>query len=167
MTDIDSPPMVFHMARLPVALHQRMVEHHEELQRELQLMLISDGDIDVPRRLVDLLGRLTARYEPVSEEQAAAIAAASSAGETAIDLDYHLPREVAQACIDLAAMLDETDSFLRSGADMLTLATPDDLVVYRRWLFGEFVAQAAGLPPLAWPDADHAALARTPALRGS
>jgi hypothetical protein len=49
-------------------------------------------------------------------------------------------------------MLDEVDEFCRQGKHLLTLATPPELVAYRRWYLGEFIAQLAGRPATPWPD---------------
>ena len=61
-----------------------------------------------------------------------------------------MPQDVAQACVDLLAILDELDAFCRHG-DLLTLMAPTEVVAYREWLLGEFVRQLRdGLPPHPW-----------------
>ncbi|MDP9441273.1 MAG: hypothetical protein M3P34_03640 [Actinomycetota bacterium] len=52
-------------------------------------------------------------------------------------------------------MLDEPDEFCRSGNQLLTLATPPELLAFRRWYLREFNAQLQGQPPLPWPEADR------------
>jgi hypothetical protein len=46
-------------------------------------------------------------------------------------------------------MLNRADDYCRQGA-LLTLATPDDLVAFRRWYLGEFRAQINGARPTPW-----------------
>ena len=48
-------------------------------------------------------------------------------------------------------MLDEADRYCRQGRHLLTLATPDDLLAYRRWYLREIAEQLAGAAPVPWP----------------
>lgn len=52
----------------------------------------------------------------------------------------------------LGAMLDEADEFCRQGKHLLTLAADEELVRFRRWYLAQFIDQAEGKPPVAWPD---------------
>lgn len=70
------------------------------------------------------------------------------------------------ATVSLARMLDEADEFCRSGNHLLTLATPPELLAFRRWYLGEFNAQLQGQSPLPWPEADRQQLVASPTLRG-
>jgi hypothetical protein len=72
--------------------------------------------------------------------------------EVVDDLVYVVPREAAGASQALSALYDEADEHCRQGRDLLTLATPPDLVVFRHWFLQEFVRQAEGRPPMSWPD---------------
>lgn len=163
---LEDPLVTVRLIGTPVELHRSLLEYQEELQRELQLIVLGGNDADIPHRMVDLLQQLTVRYEGVGDEQSAATNAASAAGETSIDLDYLVPASVGAACQELNAMFDETDRFLSSSDDMLTLATPRELVVYRRWLFGEFIAQPGGAEPLPWSEVDEDLLVSDAPLRG-
>ena len=49
----------------------------------------------------------------------------------------------------MQAMLDEADEFCRHS-DLLTLATPADLVAFRRWFLGEIIRQLDGGAPRPW-----------------
>ena len=76
----------------------------------------------------------------------------SSAGRSQLDeLVFVLPRDVSEAAQQLGDILDEADAFCRSG-HLLTLATPPDLVTYRRWYLDNFIAQCDGGPPQPWTD---------------
>jgi hypothetical protein len=47
-------------------------------------------------------------------------------------------------------MLDDADEYCREGRHLLTLATPPDLLAYRRWYLQQFVDQARGRPATPW-----------------
>ena len=134
----------------PLRLHQRAVEHHEELMREFRLMSLDPPRAgDVPHRLVQLIAELTAVYGGVSSATDAERDAALARGEESVDLTYRVPPEVAEACLRLDEMLDEADEFCRAD-HLLTLAAPPDAVVMRKWYLGEFVSQLAGAEPTPW-----------------
>ena len=157
------------LLEFPVFVHLRASEHSQGLQREFQLVLIGSAEhaLDAPRRLLDLIGQVNSQYGNLSGPQNDAIEAAAARNDETIDrLEWQVPVGVADACIRLNHALDEADDFCRRGDGLLTLATPDEAVAYRRWFLGEFVAQAGGLEPLAWTEADQAALLASPRLRG-
>jgi hypothetical protein len=157
MTDPQSPElMTFHVIGLPIAVQAQAQEHADELTRELMLIgaqLRQDGNTRaLPARLVDLIEQLTARYSMLTVEQEQQMADAIAARHDTIDLTYRLPAEVAPAAQALADILDEADDYCRDGQLLLTLATPDDLLAYRRWFLSQFTDQAAGKAPVAWAD---------------
>ena len=135
----------------PLQVHQRATEHHEELMREFQLLAIDPpAGKDVPRRLVDLVGELSATYSSTTAPADAVRDAARARGEETVDLTYYVPPEAAEACVRLERMLDEADEFCRAD-QLLTLAAPEEAVAFRRWYLGEFTAQIAGAAPTPWP----------------
>ena len=135
----------------PLALYQRAAEHHEELMREFQLLLIDPPrGTDVPRRLVALIGELTSSYAGVASAADAERDAALARGDETVDLTYLVPPEVGHACVELDRMLDEADAFCRAE-QLLTLAAPNDTAAFRKWYLHEFEAQLAGEPPTPWP----------------
>jgi hypothetical protein len=148
--------VTFHVNGLPIALQARAQEHADELTRELTLIgaqLRQAGNTRVlPARLLDLIDQLTARYSMLTVEQEDQIAAATVERRDTIDLTYRLPASVAGAAQALSDILDEADDYCREGQLLLTLATPDDLVAYRRWFLSQFSGQAAGEPPVSWDD---------------
>ena len=144
--------MTLHEVRLlgfPIALHARAVEHHEELMREFQLLALDTAD--VPRRLAALVEEMVASYGSIGLAPAADRDAARARGETTVDLTYHVPASIAEVCLRLDRMLDEADEFCRSDR-LLTLAADDDLVAFRRWTLGQFVAQVGGAAPTPWAE---------------
>jgi hypothetical protein len=144
------------LLNLPLRIHVRAGEHGEELQREF--VLIAEGlqhresHADMPRRLLALIESLQGRYGGFTAEQEDLLEEAIRAGRRSLDLTFHVPPHAAEAAVELGKMLDEADAYCREGKHLLTLATPPDLVAYRRWYLQEFVDQIAGQPPKPWRD---------------
>jgi hypothetical protein len=143
--------------QLPVDLWARSQEQHDALMREFALMAVpteeSDRQRHVPTRLTQLIDTLTADFEGVSTAQEQQLFDAVSAGQPVIDeLVYRLPRAAVPASKALGAMLDEADEFCRQGQHLLTLAAEAELIRFRRWFLDQFIDQADGNPPVAWPD---------------
>lgn len=140
--------VTFHVNGLPITVQARAQEHADELTRELTLIgaaLREDGNRrDLPARLVDLIAQLTARYSVLTAEQEQQIEDAIEADHDTIDLSYRLPASAAAAARDLGDVLDEADDYCRTGQLLPTLATPDDLVAYRRWFLSQLTCQAPG-----------------------
>jgi hypothetical protein len=151
----------------PLALHAQAVEHHEGLLREFRLVAYGAeqphgaGHHFVPARLVDLVERLNSRYAGMGDAQEAQIDAARARGFESIDLVYRVPPSVAEASRELGVMLEEADEFCRRG-DLLTMATPPQLVRFRRWYLNEFVRQAEGEPPCPWGEYERTRCGPTP-----
>lgn len=134
----------------PVRVWVNTSERHQDLVREFTLMQFGhEGGQSVPSRLLDLSEQLTGKYSGLSEANNARRDAALAAGEDRIDLEYHVPVEVREPCIQLLDLLDEADDYCRAD-QLLTLATPPSQVAFRRWYLGEFIAQIDGLPPQPW-----------------
>ena len=148
---------------LPVGLFAAAQQHSDELMREFTLVAErlddvaagdgSPGRRPVPARLVEIVTALRGSYAGFTGEQEARLAAAVKAGEPVIDeLVYRIPASVGAAAAHLEALLDEADDFCRGGQHLLTLATPPELVRFRRWYLGEFQTQAEGGPATPWPE---------------
>lgn len=141
--------------RLPLEVWSRAQEHSDALMREFALIASdarSDGGSHVPVQLLELVERLNAGYAGFTGEQEAQLAQAVDEGREELDLLYRVPRGVGAAAQELGRLLDEADEYCRAGQHLLTLATPDELVRFRRWFLEQFTAQEAGGPPVAWPD---------------
>ena len=141
------------LLELPVGIHAKSSEHSDELMREFTYIRAQSTDPEattVPAKLLDLVDELTGRYSGFTAGSQAELDAAVAAGVPSIDLEYVVPPEVAAACIHLGELLDAADDYCREGAVLLTLATPDDLLAYRRWFLEEFVRQANGDAPRPW-----------------
>jgi hypothetical protein len=145
------------MLQLPVQVWARSQEQHDALMREFALMSVPSDEGDrqrhLPTRLTQLIDTLTADFGDVATVQEQQLFAAAEAGVEVIDeLVYLMPRAVVPASKVLGEMLDEADEYCRQGQHLLTLAADDELVRFRWWYLSQFIDQAAGEPPVAWPD---------------
>jgi hypothetical protein len=146
------------MLQLPVQVWAASQEHHDELLREFALMTAGHDDREaeappVPVRLLRLVEGLTGSYAGSSEEQRARLFAAAARGDEVMEvLEFSLPEAAGPACVQLAQMLDEADDYCRAGRHLLTLATPEELRLFRSWYLGQVREQLSGAPPEPWPD---------------
>jgi hypothetical protein len=152
---LGAPGEALHRFRLlgvPLRLWAAAAEHHEELLREFALVAFAaeEHGQTLPRRLSQLIADVRSRYGGASPSDTAARDAALAAGLQTLDLTYRVPAAVADASHSLGALLDEADEFCAADAYLLTLATPPQVVAFRRWFLGEFVRQVAGEPPRPW-----------------
>lgn len=153
MTEAASEFCEVRILGLPLAVQALAQEQHAELMREFALLEIAAPTADdrhVPRRLRDLMSSLLDQYGAVGAGPDAEREAARARGDVTVDLVYLTPVAVGAACKALAALLDEADEFCHSGARLLTLAAPVELVAYRHWYLGEFTAQCRGDQPTSW-----------------
>lgn len=135
---------------MPLDAYREASEHNDELLREFAL--IRESDATVPRRLLELVERLSSRFSGFTTQQESALRAAVERGDDTIDLVYQVPLEVKPAVVELGVMLDEADAFCREGTDLLTLATPPRALAFRRWFLDQFVRQVDGLEPTPWEE---------------
>jgi hypothetical protein len=140
-----------HLLQLPVQIHGRASTHLEALAREFAIIRFGQQSDSVPARVAELARQLEVDFSGLGEEQNQRLREAVAEGRTAIDITYRVPAAWAQACVVILAMLEEVDEFCRRG-DLVTLATPQEAVHYRRWVFGEFIRQVEGADPLPWPE---------------
>lgn len=137
---------------LPLELHRRALEHGESMRRELFLLLAQEDERpgSVPSRLLEVSSMLSSRYAEFGEAQETGIEKATASGASVMaELVFMLPAQAAEALEVLEQVLEEADEWCRSGG-LLTLATPPDLVTYRRWYFDNLRSQVAGGPPRPW-----------------
>ena len=144
-----------HLLLLPVPVAARARQQFEELTREFALMHAGAADghgAEVPRRLMDMVEVLTTRFAGLNDDARERLDAAIDRGDEVIeDHVMSMPPEAGPASRALGDMLDEADDFCRQGRHLLTLATPPDLVAYRRWYLGEVADQLVGAAPTSWP----------------
>jgi hypothetical protein len=139
---------------VPVSLMFRANQHQQELVREFMLIELSDDSAkqDVPVRLVDVVERDRREFSGLSARLWDDLADAMERGDPCIDMEIEIPSSARAAAQDLLATLTEADEFCRRG-DLLTLATPPDLVAFREWFLGEIVRQIDGSSPNPWREA--------------
>jgi len=147
-----APLVVVVLLSLPVAVHGRAAAHQDALQREFDLLRAGSDDHDVPARLLALVDELEERYGGLNDRPNAELAAALERGDEAIDLTLDVPPDTVESLVRLGDLLDEADTYCREGVALMTLTTPLESLLYRRWLIGQFAGQIAGGPPQAWSD---------------
>lgn len=154
---------------LPLDLHRRAAVHQEALQREFDILRLSESDAEVPERLQTLIDDLEQRYSGLTGRPEAELAAALASDAAQIDLAYQLPEDAGAAAAELGRMLDDVDEFCRSGQHLVTLATPPPLRSYRQWFLNEFSVQLAGGPATPWPiwSEQRSGVTHSPTERGS
>jgi hypothetical protein len=152
--------------RFPLPVSARSTQHFDEVMREFALITLdtertretTDSARRVPERLLGLVDELTKNFSAFTAAVTADREEAAARGDQEIDLVYHVPASAAEACHQLEALLEEVDSFCRSGQHLITLATAPESVAFRRWYLGEFTGQIEqGRAPVSWPEyvAEH------------
>jgi hypothetical protein len=139
----------------PLEVFQRSQEHADGLRREFVLLAQDQAGGHarmLPARLLAIVAELGAQYAGVSTEPESARDAAIDRGERFVDLHYRVPPAAVAAGQRLGSVLDDADAYCRSGQHLLSLATPREALVFRRWLLSEFVNQSAGAAPVPWSD---------------
>jgi anti-anti-sigma factor len=153
-----------HLLGIDLDVQQRSTEHHDALRREFALLAADDeSPASVPARLTALSEELDTRFSGFTESADAAIRDAIERGDATIDLTLRLPADAAEASIRMGAMLDEADEYCRQGEHLLTLAPPEDLAAFRRWVLDETVGQIGGAAPTPWSRARHSGAGASPA----
>lgn len=144
-----------HLLGFPLAVYDRAQEYMDGLLREFALLAIdppmSVPGHQVPHRLLELVDALQVRFAGFTDAPSEQRDQALDAGLDTIDLVYHVPPEAKAASQALDALLDEADQFCRDG-ELLTLAALPEVLRFRRWYLGEFIAQIDGADPTPWAD---------------
>jgi hypothetical protein len=147
---VEAALVEVHIVGLPVEEQRLAAEHFDELLREFTLLELSGGGDGVPRRLIELRDELDRRFRSFTARNREALIDAAERGDAVVDLTYRVPADLGTAARRLGDLLDEADENCRAGDHLLTLATSERSVRYRRWFLGEFQRQAAGHAPTPW-----------------
>jgi hypothetical protein len=136
----------------PVRLGQRQQEHLDEVTREFQLLSMSQPEVrdHVPGRLLEVLDMLSARYSSELEQPRRLREQALQDGREQVDLVYPAVPGAAEMMTTWWDVLREVDVYC-SNDELLSLATPPDVVALQRWVVTEIVAQSGGAAPTPWP----------------
>ncbi|QYG91685.1 ATP-binding protein [Iamia sp. SCSIO 61187] len=152
----DHPPPAHHhvtLGEVPTDLLVAAKRHVDNLLREFALASMGErrgATAPVPPALAELIERVVHRFAEARVEIKRQATAAARAGATHTALELDLLPEVADAAQEYADALDALDAHLRANR-LLTLETPHQHKVFRRWYIDEIVAQLRaaeqGLPP--------------------
>jgi serine phosphatase RsbU (regulator of sigma subunit) len=138
---------------VPTAFLLEAKAHIDNLVREFSLAAAAgeSGEVSVPSHLARLIDTVVHGFADARAAIKRQALAASSRGEVRTTLTLHLPLTAADAGEAYLAALDEADDYARA-ARLLTLETPSEHRLFRRWYVGAVIDQlraAAGgtLPP--------------------
>ncbi|PPK92860.1 hypothetical protein CLV92_11233 [Kineococcus xinjiangensis] len=142
-----------HLLGVPLQARARYLQHLDALVRELTLLRIGaqqHPETFLPPRLLQVAAQLHSAYAPFQTRPAAVMEAALAAGEDFCDVTYTVPVTLVPLARGMAEALEEADDFCRREQYLLTLPASQEVVAYRRWLFGEFERQLSGQAPRPW-----------------
>jgi anti-sigma regulatory factor (Ser/Thr protein kinase) len=156
----DNLPEGWHVVRLadcPVEMGLRQDRHLDELIRELQL---ADAGEDTPsKELAEVIAGLLHGQAHARHMGRRAALEAAAAGLEHTDIDMTMPAEAAEHVVQLHRAVGEADA-LCAQRELLTLASPPDVVSLREWMTHEIVHQIRyGEPPVPyaqWLQGDRA-----------
>jgi hypothetical protein len=140
---------------VPVDLYLRASRHQHELAREFSLISFGESsgmsEHEVPARLLGLVDQLRGRYSRASHEIRRRFEDAAAGGLRSVDIELPANELAAQLTEDMTDALDAADEFCRSG-QLLTLAAPPEVVVWRHWWRDQVVGQIRhGAEPVPYP----------------
>ncbi len=139
------------LLQVPIEIWQRASAHQEAIQREFDILMAELPTDSIPHQLAALISDLDVRFQGAGSSTWDDLHSAAKRGDSTIDLVFEVPLEAAAGARSLDEVLDKVDEFCRAGEHLLTLATPPELVSFRRWFLGEFSRQIdQGLPPSTW-----------------
>jgi hypothetical protein len=135
----------------PVRVGQRQQEHLDEVRREFQLLALSRPEVrdHVPGRLLELVDTMSVRFSRELEEPRRVREQAVLDGVEQVDLVYPAVPGAAEVMTTWWNVMREVDVYC-SNDELLSLATPPDVLALQRWVVSEIVAQAAGAAPTRW-----------------
>jgi len=141
------------LLQVPVAVWQRASAHQDAIQREFDIMMADLPKGSVPHQLTELIDKFDRRYGGVADPTWQDMYAAAERGDDEVTLVFKVPADTAEAARQLEEMLDRVDEYCREGKDLLTLATPPELVSFRRWFLREFIRQIEDRgSPMKWTE---------------
>jgi anti-sigma B factor antagonist len=144
--------VIVELLNMPLTVLGLASDHNLTLVRELALVHTADESGVAPARLLWLSQHLDQRYAAFNTAPRERLQKAIEGDESHVDMRYEVPAHAAVAAAELGAALDEVDDYCRNG-DLLTLVTPPQALLFRRWFLGEFISQIQnGASPTPWND---------------
>lgn len=139
------------LGEVPTDLLLRAKTHVDNLVREFKLYSVdAPRSNETPNHLAELIDTVVHRFVDAREGIKRQAVAAHDAGLVRTRIELHLTPDAADAGEAYLAALDEVDAYCRAMR-LLTLETPPEQRVFRRWYVEELVRQlraaAAGRPP--------------------
>ena len=154
MSDEPPPRDEIVLRDYPVLLGAEQAERHADLLRELQLLTIGERRHDaahqVPVRLLEISHTVTSRFGDLLHGAQRERDRALAEGRDRVDIRYPVVDGAAHIVSIWAGIMEEVDEYCAAD-ELLTLATPPDLQLLRRWTVGQFLTQIAGGSPSPWP----------------
>lgn len=147
----DEPTVVVRLIDVPVALWKRTALHHDGVNREFAIIRAGLSDDAPPSRLQQLVMDLEGRFGDLSGGNREVLESAFERGEASVELTFTVPKAASELIGRLSKSFDAVDEFCTQKQDLLSLASPPDMVQFRRWFLAEFSRQIdEGLPPRPW-----------------
>lgn len=132
------------LENLPVASLLALRRHLDDLLHEFKVIAsgMATGvlDVEVPRRLADLIEEINEQYSSQRLFSRRVVDDAAQRGDETVTLELSLPVEAAGAVARYDELLDEADDYCRRG-QLLTLAPPPELVDLRRRILQDLLDQ--------------------------
>jgi anti-sigma B factor antagonist len=128
------------LRRLPVAVHERAVEHGRMMRRELAVVRVADDRAQGAAELRALAAEMRMPWARFASGTDPVLQQALSRGTPEVDVHYEVPTFVATVAAHLDELLDLVEEHCRAG-ELVSLVSPPDVLAYRRWYLREFVAQ--------------------------
>ena len=127
---------------VPTELLIEAKAHIDNLVREFSLAATAGetGEADVPPHLARLIDTVVHGFADARAAIKRQALAAASRGDVRTALTLHLPTTAADAGEAYLSALDEADEYARA-ARLLTLETPAEHRLFRRWYVGAVIAQ--------------------------
>ena len=131
------------LGEVPTGLLTEAKRHIDNVAREFALAArggITGASAPVAAPLADLIERVVHRFEDARREIKRQATEAARAGHRHTHLELTLSLDAADAAEEYLNALDEVDAYSRANR-LLTLETPPQHRVFRRWYIGEIVKQ--------------------------
>lgn len=159
LTSGDPNLLEFEIHDVPLRAYVAFQHHYRELRREVRLLALAhEADYPLAKSLSDLFGTLEQPlHDGMGVDQ---LEAALEDGSTFTDVHVVMDATLAETIGRFIELLDLADAFCREER-LLSLARTQEQQRFQEWFLGEFVRQAQGGEPRAWPGADDDAVRHT------